>query len=66
MDGVEKNIKNNSDIVKYSKLIDLRQVTDTLQVKVYVTGNQYGKKFNKTGRSCPRFLDFNSTFDMFE
>ena len=48
MDGVEKNIKNNSDIVKYSKLIDLRQVTDTLQVKVYVTGNQYGKKFNKT------------------
>tara|TARA_R110000744_G_scaffold114465_1_gene214069 strand:- start:13403 stop:17050 length:3648 start_codon:yes stop_codon:yes gene_type:complete len=48
MDSVEKNIKNTGKLVKYSKLIDLRQVTDSLQVKVYATGSQYGKKFNKT------------------
>ena len=48
MDSVEKNIKNTNEDVRYSKLIDLRQVTDSLQVKVYVTGSQFGKKFNKT------------------
>ena len=25
-----------------------------------------GKKFNKTGKFCPKFLDFNSVFDMLE
>ena len=44
MDSVEKNIKNTNEDVRYSKLIDLRQVADSLQVKVYVTGSQFGKK----------------------
>ena len=48
MDAVEKNIKNVDKIVRYSKNIDLRQLTDTLQVKVYATGLHFGKKFNKT------------------
>ena len=47
MDSIEKNIKTE-ETVRYSKLIDLRQVTDSLQVKVYATGTQYGKKLSKT------------------
>ena len=48
MDTVEKNIKNVNEVVKYSKNVDLRQITETLQVKVYATGLQFGKKLNKT------------------
>ena len=48
MDSVEKNIKNVNEVVKYSKNVDLRQITETLQVKVYATGLQFGKKLNKT------------------
>lgn len=48
MDSVEKNIKSTDKVVKYSKYIDFRQVTDTLQVKVYASGKQFGKSYKKT------------------
>jgi len=48
MDIIEKNVKNTSDVVRYTKNIDLRQVMDTLQVKVYATGNVSGRRYNKS------------------
>ena len=48
MDSIEKNIKSTEKVVRYSKYIDLRQVTDSLQVKVYATGVQARKSFKKT------------------
>tara|TARA_R110001592_G_scaffold24389_7_gene94160 strand:+ start:7289 stop:10936 length:3648 start_codon:yes stop_codon:yes gene_type:complete len=48
MDAIEKNIKNTNDVVRYSKNVDIRQVADSLQVKVYATGLALGKKYNKS------------------
>jgi hypothetical protein len=48
MDAIEKNIKNSNDVVRYSKDVDIRQVADSLQVKVYATGTALGKKYNNS------------------
>ena len=48
MDAIEKNVKNSKDVVRYTKNIDLRQVMDSLQVKVYATGNVSGRRYNKS------------------
>ena len=48
MDTIENKIKNTNDVVRYSKNVDIRQVADSLQVKVYATGTALGKKYNKS------------------
>tara|TARA_R110000824_G_scaffold75277_3_gene191144 strand:- start:1221 stop:4826 length:3606 start_codon:yes stop_codon:yes gene_type:complete len=47
MDGIEKNIKN-TEVVRYTKKIDLRELMERLQVKVYGTGTWMGAKLNKS------------------
>ncbi len=65
MDTIEKNIKNSKDVVRYTKNIDLRQVMDSLQVKVYATGTVSGRKYNKS-QFITMDYDVNSPVQMYQ
>ena len=47
MEAIENKVKNK-EIVKITKQLDLRELVDIFQVKVYATGKYIGRNFNKT------------------
>lgn len=47
MEAIENKIKNDNN-VNITKQLDIRELVDYLQVKVYATGKYIGRNFNKT------------------